>query len=149
MRCDAIISPPTAILEKTDTLAHALTLLQDHGVTSLPVVDSKGHYVGGFGLRELIALVVPRAVRAGVETGAPGVASDSLADLHHRVQAFAQDPVGKRMAAYHAVRPETPLVEALMLLYRSETDLPVVDGTGKLVGMITAQSALKRVVQGA
>lgn len=147
MSCQAIISAPPAILGKGDTVGDALRILRENNVAALPVTDAKGHFVGIFGLRELIALALPRAVRLGVEMGELGFVSDSMDDIRTRLGAFAKDNVGKHMAPHRAIRAETPLIEALMLLYRGDFYLPVVDGTGKLVGVVTATAALARVVE--
>ena len=148
MSCQAIISPPPAVLNKTQSVGEALDILRRHGATALPVVDAKGHYLGVFGLKELIALVLPRAVRLGDDLGELGFVSDSLDDLRGRLAALARDNVGKHMAAHRSVRPETPLVEALLLLYRGDSYLPVVDGSGKLAGIVTAADAMARVMEG-
>lgn len=148
MSCQAIISDPPAILEKSTTVAEALAILREKGVNALPVTDAKGHFLGVFGLRELIVLLLPRAVRLGVEMGELGFVSDTLDDLRHRLGAFAKDSIGKHMAPHRAVRAETPLVEALMLLYRGDSYLPVVDSAGKLIGIVTANDAMTRVVEG-
>lgn len=149
MSCRDIVSPPPAVLGKGDSVADALAILRGKGVAALPVTDAKGHFLGIFGLRELIALLLPRAVRLGVEMGELGFVSDTLADLHTRLGALGKEHVGKYMAPHRAVRAETPLVEALMLLYRGDSYLPVVDEAGKLVGVVTATDALNRVAEGA
>lgn len=147
MSCQAIISAPPAVLGKGDTVAEAVTVLREKAVSALPVTDAKGHFLGVFGLRELIALLLPRAVRLGVEMGGLGFVSDSLDDLHTRLGALGTENIGKHMAPHRAVRAETPLVEALMLLYRGDSYLPVVDGAGKLIGVVTATDAMARVVE--
>lgn len=149
MSCSAIVTPPPAVLGKGDTVAEALTILRQKGLAALPVTDAKGHFLGIFGLRELIALLLPRAVRLGVEMGELGFVSDTLADLHERLGVLGKEHVGKYMAPHRAVRGETPLVEALMLLYRGDSYLPVVDEAGKLIGVVTATDALNRVAEGA
>jgi len=148
MTCSDIISPPIAVLSKGDSVLNALALLREKGVSALPVTDAKGHFLGVFGLRELISLLLPRAVRLGQDMGDLGFVSDSLGDLHQRLEALGKDQVGKHMAPHRAIRAETPLVEALMLLYRGDSYLPVVDEAGKLVGVLTATDAMNRVSEG-
>lgn len=147
MSCEAIISAPPAVLGKGDAVADALQILRQHNVAALPVTDAKGHFVGIFGLRELISLMLPRAVRLGVEMGELGFVSDSMDDLRARLGAFAKDSVGKHLAPHRAIRAETPIIEALMLLYQGDSYLPVVDNAGKLVGIVSAADTLARVVE--
>lgn len=145
MSCQDIISQPPAVLAKTDSVADAVVTLRRHGVPALPVVDAKGHFVGVFGLREVIALLLPRAVRLGDDLDDLRFLSESLDDLKVRLGSLGKDGVGKHMAPHRSVRAETPLVEALLLLYRGDSYLPVVDGAGKLVGIVTATQALTRI----
>lgn len=147
MTCQAIISPPVATLGKTQTVEQALGVLLTHRAALLPVVDGKGQFAGVFGLREVVALLLPRAARLGEDMGDLGFLSDTLADLRHRLAVQGKESVGKHLAAHRTVRPETPLVEALLLLYRGDSFLPVVDETGKLQGVLTAADALTRMAE--
>lgn len=147
MTCHALISPPPAVLAKTDTVAHAVEQLVSHRFSTLPVTDAKGHYVGVFGVRELIALVLPRAARLGEELGDLNFVSDTVDDLKARLGGLGKEAISKHMAAHRSVRPETSVVEALLLLYRGECCLPVVDSAGKLLGLVTATDAVARIAE--
>ncbi|CAA7614171.1 HPP family protein [Magnetospirillum sp. UT-4] len=145
MSCHAIITPPPAILVKSATVAEAVATLAAHGFATLPVVDAKGHFAGVFGPKELIALMLPRAARLGEDLGDLAFVGEGQADLRTRLEALGKELVGKHLAPHRTVRGETPLVEALLLLYRGDAFLPVVDESGKLVGVVTAGSALAHV----
>lgn len=145
MTCQCIISPPPTILDVGDTVAKAAEVLLSQHFTTLPVVDGQGRFVGVFGARELIGLMLPRAVRLGSNLGELGFVSDGVADLKARIEAQSAETVSKHMAAHQTVRPETSLVEALLMLHRGDAFLPVVEDTGKLVGIVTAVDALARI----
>jgi CBS-domain-containing membrane protein len=147
MTCQAIISPPPAVLAKGDTVQQALGVLLTHRVATLPVVDAKGHFVGVFGLRQVVALLLPRAARQGDEVGDLGFVSDSPEDLNQRLMNQGKDSIGKHVAPHRTIRSATPLVEALLLLYRGDSFLPVVDDSGKLVGVVTDADALTRIAE--
>lgn len=147
MTCHALISPPPAVLAKTDTVAHAVEQLLSHRFTTLPVTDAKGHYLGVFGVRELIALLLPRAARLGEDLGDLNFVSDTVDDLKARLGSLGKETLSKHMAAHRSVRPETSVVEALLLLYRGECCLPVVDSAGKLLGLVTATDAVARIAE--
>lgn len=147
MTCHALISPPPAVLAKTDSVAHAVEQLVSHRFSTLPVVDAKGHYLGVFGVRELIALLLPRAARLGEELGELNFITDSVDDLKARLGSLGKETVSRHMAAHRSVRAETSAVEALLLLYRGDCCLPVVDGAGKLVGIVTATDAVARIAE--
>lgn len=147
MTCHALISPPPAVLAKSDSVSHAVSLLITHRFTTLPVTDAKGHYAGVFGVKELIALLLPRAARLGNDLGELNFVSDTIADLRVRLGSLGKEPVSKHMAAQRTVRAETSLVEALLLLYRGECCLPVVDEAGKLIGLVSGTDAVARIAE--
>jgi CBS-domain-containing membrane protein len=147
MTCHALITPPPAVLAKSDTVSHAVSLLIAHRFTTLPVTDANGRYAGVFGVKELIALLLPRAARLGDELGDLNFVSDTIADLQARLGSLGKEAVGRHMAAQRSVRPETAMVEALLLLYRGECCLPVVDDAGKLIGLVSATDAVARIAE--
>jgi CBS-domain-containing membrane protein len=147
MTCQAIISAPPATLSKSQTVEQALGVLLTHRASMLPVVDAKGQFAGIFGLKEVVALLLPRAARLGEDMGDLGFLSDSLHDLRQRLVTQGKENVGKHLAAHRTIRPETPLVEALLLLYRGDSFLPVVDEAGKLIGVLNAADALTRMAE--
>ncbi|MGE5505380.1 MAG: HPP family protein [Actinomycetota bacterium] len=143
MTCQSILTQPPATLSKGTTVAEAMAQLAATRAATLPVVDAKGHFAGVFGVREAIGLVLPRAARAQ-EIQDLSFVGDSLDDLKVRLGAAARDPVSRHMAPHRTVRPETSLVEALLLLYRGDAFLPVCDDAGHLVGIATAADCLTR-----
>lgn len=149
MTCQSIVTPPPATLAKGDRVAEAIKALIAHDFATLPVVDAQGHFLGAFGIKELLSLALPRAARLGAED-VPDLSfvSDSTADIQARLQGLAQDTVDKAMAPHRTIRAETALVEALLLLERGDGFLPVVDNAGKLVGVVTAAAALTRLAEG-
>lgn len=146
MNCQSIITSPPATLLKGDTVAHAVSTLQSLRFPMLPVIDSKGHYAGVFGLREVMGLLLPRAARMD-DIQDLSFVGDDIGDLQSRLTSVAKDQVGRHMSPHRTVRPETSLVEAILLLYRGDAFLPVVDEGGFLVGIATAADALIRVAE--
>ena len=62
-----------------------------------------------------------------------------------RLGRLAGDSVSAHMAPHRTIPLRTALVEALLLVYRGDSWLPVVDEDGKLVGVISAAAALARI----
>ncbi len=143
MTCQCITKPPTATLAKSDSVSEAIAKLQQHDLPALPVVDGKGHFLGVFGHREAIGLVLPRAARAGDAIQDLSFVGDNIDELKSRLGAVLKEQVGRYMAPHRTVRPETSLVEALLLLYRGDSVLPICDPAGTLVGFATAADALQ------
>ena len=144
MNCDSIMSPVTSTLLKDDAVADALTALVEQGAAALPVVDAAGQFLGLFGMREVVGMLLPRAalLADGLDLSFVG---DSITQLGDHLGRLAGDSVGAHMAAHRSIRRETALVEALLLLYRGDAWLPVVDGNGRLEGIVTAANALARI----
>ncbi|MBI3444733.1 MAG: CBS domain-containing protein [Magnetospirillum sp.] len=144
MNSEMIVSPVAAPLHPDDAIADALESLSRQGVATLPVVDGDCRFIGAFGLREIIGMLLPRA--ALLETGLDlSFIGDSLAQLGDRLGRLAGDSVGAHMSPHRTIPIRTALVETLLLLYRGDSWLPVVDDAGKLVGVVTAADALSRI----
>ncbi|MBI4968323.1 MAG: CBS domain-containing protein [Rhodospirillales bacterium] len=150
MTCQAILNPPKTTLRPDQTVAQAMAILFAEHRLSLPVVDEKGRYRGMFGIHRLLGLALPKA--AGLDQ-APHLAfvSDRPDDIRARLKAVADQPLSRHLdETVHPIRPTTPLVETLLLLYRSRDDLPVVDDqSGTLVGVVSLRDALDTLAKGA
>lgn len=143
MTCRSILSQPPVVLNKSDSVADAVAALISHKFPTLPVVDARGRYAGVFGAKHLIALMLPpAAAKLADEMGDLGFLTDSAAQLRARLEAMSGDSVGQHMGAHRTVSPETPLAEAVLLLYRGDAFLPVVDSGGILVGIVTPSEVL-------
>lgn len=142
MTCQSIVSPPPVTLEFDMPVAKAVSILIDQKYATLPVVDAQARFVGVFGTKELIGLLLPRAARLGDGLGELGFVTDNPDDLRNRLDALGGEPLSRHMSPHPTVRPETALAEALLILYRGDAFLPVVDTSGRLLGVVTAAGAL-------
>ena len=61
MTTESIMTSALFTLSPTDTVADALSLMQERKVRNLPVVDASGAFVGLFGMRRLSHLLLPIA----------------------------------------------------------------------------------------
>jgi CBS-domain-containing membrane protein len=122
-----------------DLIGVAAGHIMKHRYRNLPVIDEEGRYLGIFGVNCLLRLVLPKA--AVMEGGLEQVPfiHETLSDLHDRMREVLNEPVSRCMNTDVAtVPPDKPLVETLLILYRTKTSIPVVDpGTGRLLGMIS------------
>jgi CBS-domain-containing membrane protein len=146
MKCDAIVSPAVAILSSEDAVADALATLVQTSAGQLPVTDATGRFLGVFGLRQILGLLLPKAalLSDGLDLSFVG---DDLALLGDRLGRSAGETVGAHMAAHPTIGRDTQLVEALLLLYRGDSWLPVLDKYGRLDGIVTAADALARIAE--
>ncbi len=141
MTAESVMDPHPTVLKPTDTIKRAAGYIMRNRYRSLPVIDDKGRYLGMFGINCLLRLILPKAaiMEAGLDT--IGFVHETLHDLHERLMAVEDKPISICMHEGTPVRkvsPDTPLVETLLVLYRTRVSIPVVQPTtGILVGMIS------------
>jgi len=135
----AVMDPSPTTVRPDDLIGTAVSHIMKHRYRNLPVIDEEGRYLGIFGVNCLLRLVLPKA--AVMERGLEEVSfvQATLADLHERLREVENQPVSVCMSKDVAtVPPDKPLVETLLLLYRTKTSIPVVSpDTGRLLGMIS------------
>lgn len=127
------------VIHPDDKISKAITYIMDNRYRRLPVVDNEGRFKGIFGVSCLLRMTLPRAVV--MEKGLENVhfVQETLSDLHRRVLEFENEPVSICMH-YDSIQvaPDLPLLETLLMLYKTNASLPVVDPeTEKLLGVIS------------
>jgi CBS domain-containing protein len=131
-------------LRDTETVGEATRRMLDHHVSDLPIVDASGALLGMFRLERLFAVLLPKAVTLG--DGVPDLSflADSVEQLRDRMRGIEASPVREfAVKPEHVVHPGTSPLETVLLLYRGENAIPVVDAEGgKLVGMVSARDVL-------
>ena len=141
------------VIRQSDSVAKAMRMLLDNRLLGLPAVDDNGHYLGMFLRSRLVALLLPNIVQ--LEERIPeigrlievGFMSDTLDDAHERFNRVANDPVGKYLTTDTPVlRRDTPVMNAVLFLYRTRSYLPVVDEpSGRLIGVVSTWDILGRI----
>ena len=149
--CRSIMSAPQAVLKPNDTVLVALQTMVKHRLPALPVMEADGRYAGMMPRSRLIALAMPRVISHEDEQHPMshllqvGFIQDTLADLQERLDAAANDPVSRHVDnEVPTLTPDTPLMSAMLFLYRQRNILPVVDN-GKLVGIVSVWDVLARI----
>ena len=139
-----------AVMKQSESVAKAMRMLLDNRLLGLPVVDANGRYLGMFLRSRLVALLLPRIVQ--LEESMPQVArlvevGDTLDDARDRLARVANDPVGKYLQTDTPIlRRDTPVMNAVLFLYRARSYLPVVDeASGKLLGVVSTWDVLGRI----
>lgn len=149
--CRSIMSDPPTVLKPADSVSVALQTMVRERLPALPVVDTDGRYVGMLPRSRLVALAMPRVLSHDTDQQPlarllqVGFIRDSLADLQERMAAAANDPVSQHLdREVPVLSPDTPLMNALLFLYRQRNVLPVVEN-GKLLGIVSVWDVLARI----
>lgn len=151
--CRSVMTEQPVVIHRNATIHEALQLLLQHKLLALPVVDDDNRFFGMFLRSQLVALLLPRIVQ--METKIPEIArllevgflTDSIEDTQNRFHTFAGKPVGDyTQTDSPRLRPDTPIINAVLLLYRTRTYLPVVDeATGRLLGVVSTWDVLAKI----
>ena len=153
MTAETIMSFRLEKLKPTDKVCDALRLMHTHQIRNLPVVDENDQFVGLFGIRRLIHLLLPKAAQMDFGLKELSFMPDELGELYKRLEDIGQKPVAEFLEKKKNLvfcKPSTPFPEVLELLDQStNTSLPVIVVKGKknkLVGMVSAWDVLEKLV---
>jgi len=141
-------SPPTHLYVDS-TVHEAIELLIEHHMYNVPVVDRGEVFVGEISVRRLIGLLLP--VSLSMERGLKNTSfmRETLSDIRHRLGAVSDHVIAPYTATdITVVYPDSPLIDALMLLYHKYIRIPVVSReSGRLVGAISLITLLRALEQ--
>lgn len=151
MSCAAIMTVTPAVLRENDSVATAAEALIAGGCNDLPVVDGEGRFVGMFGVRDLLALAVPRVALAGDLKPNLRFVGDDPTELSKKFATVKYKSAGEccnRQAV--TLSPETPQIEAIRLVCRGHATIPVVEReSGKLAGIVSCRDAVRAITRAA
>ena len=147
-----MLSNPKAVLPE-DTVPKAIELMLAHGIRNIPVVDHEGRFLGGFTSVHMIQLLLPRA--ATMETGFGDVHDltfihEDLDDIRDRLDDVRSHQVGDYIDKDNipTVTPDTSVIEAMLLLYKHRTHVPVLQPPdNKLVGIVSFNCILRAITE--
>ena len=148
MTATSIMDHNPTVVKPTDMIKTAIGYIMDNRYRNLPVVDEDGHYLGSFGVTCLLKNVLPKAVLMKHGLTSVPFLQETLADLHNRLRELENKPVAMCMNTDAVtIPPDTPLVQSLLILYKTRDSLPVVDtDSGKLLGVISYWDAGEKIL---
>ena len=145
IECSAIMHSPPTHLYLDNTVHEAIQLLIDHHMYNVPVVDRDEVFAGEISVRRMVGLLLP--VSLSMENGLQntGFMRESLRDIKRRLDAVSERPIGQYIATdITVVYPDSPVIDALMLLYHKYIRIPVVTrDRRRLVGGISFITLLR------
>jgi len=140
MTAKLFMNPNPVIIRTTDTIAQGAEQVMAKQRRELPVVDDEGRFQGMLTVDCLLYLVLPKAATMDRGLDTLSFVQSSLDDLRKRLKKYWDKPVILCLKKKNitVVYPDTPMLETLLILYHSRTNLPVVEkNTGKLIGTIS------------
>jgi CBS domain-containing protein len=156
MTVENIMSQRLVKLNPKDRVCDALNIMHEKQIRNLPVVDENDQFVGLFGLRPLVRMLLPEAGKMKFGLKDLSFMPDELGELYSRLGNIAHKPVSdflEKKKKLTFCKPSTSFPEVLELLDQSaDSSLPVIVVKGKrkkLVGMVSAWDVLEKIVMNA
>ena len=156
MTVNTIMSRQVRMIAASDSVRKGLEMMHELRVRNLAVIDDEGRFVGLFGIRQVVHLLLPKA--AQIEGGLTDLSfmPDDYGEMYHRVLEVGNRPVAEFLEPSENLlicEPGTPIPEVLELLDQSfHTSLPVLvldDKENALVGMVSGWDVLEKLVMNA
>lgn len=145
----AIMNGEIDCLRWDASIGEALDSLYCHHYYSLPVVDAAGRYLGMYGIRQILAQLLPKAVI--IEGGLSEVSyiRDTLEHLRERLSSFRDKPIHDAIDRdVPTASDDAPLLETLVHLYRGANNIPIIDpASGALRGIVSSWEVLAALTQ--
>lgn len=156
MTVENIMSHRLVKLKPKDRVCDALNIMHEKQIRNLPVVDEDDQFVGLFGIRPLVKMLLPEAGKIKFGLKDLSFMPDELGELYERLGSIVQRPVSdflEKKKKLTFCKPSTSFPEVLELLDQSaDSSLPVIVVKGKrkkLVGMVSSWDVLEKIVMDA
>lgn len=148
MDAASLMDKNPTVLKASDTIKTAMQYIMENRYRDLPIVDDEGCYLGSFGVNSLLQLALPKAVMMEKGLVSAPFIHETLADLHHRIKEFEDESVTLWInSKVETVPPTLPLVDTLLILYRTKHSIPVVEPEScQLQGVISYWDAGEKIL---
>lgn len=153
MTVESIMSFRLVKLKPSDKVCEALKIMHERQIRNLPVVDEDDEFVGLFGIRPLIRMLLPKAAKIQFGLKDLSFMPDEVGELYRRLEEVGQHPVSEFLEKKkHLIfcKPSTSFPEVFELLDQSmDSSLPVIVVKGKrkkLVGMVSSWDVLEKLL---
>lgn len=155
--CRDVIVPNRPTLHPAMTISGAFAAIHHRNERFFPVVDDAGEFIGIFNSRSLVELLLPRSLTAnlGREMNPPELnfMKTTVSELRQRLREHYEDPITDYLIRDEVPQctPDTSLMEALYLLYRSRRSHGVVlaKNSRYYLGLVSISSILDSIVRAA
>ena len=153
MTVNSIMTREIMTLHPAEKVSEGLRKMHEQHVRTLAVVSGDNEFVGLFGVRQVVHLLLPKAAQDEFGLKDLSFMPDDLGELYDRLREVGDKPVADFLEPREDLLicdPSTSLPEVLVLLHLSfNSSLPVLvvdDDSNRLVGMVSAWDVLEKLV---
>lgn len=149
MDCKSVMAPIKVSLYADEPAGDMIDFMVEKHMGLVPVTERDGTFAGLVSGDGLMAHLLPKAVtsmgsmlrRGGLKR--MSFLHETAEDMHERLEDLRKRPIRDMLDKNVKVaKPDTPLIDALMMIKSKQYVVPVVDDDDKLVGAISFFSVL-------
>jgi len=137
------------------TVADIMDLYEEHRIRAVPIVDKNNKLLGLCSLKHLLHAMLPATVDT-IETERVHRVQieyklDAFLNTSHYITSRLGDLMNKKVSEVmidpDVVKGDTPLREGMRLLALHGSPIPVIDDKNTLIGLISSQTAIRRLME--
>ena len=148
MDCQTVMRPTQHRLYADEPAGSAIDFMVTKRMGLVPVVNREDTFVGLLSGDRLMHFMLPKTITMMRGTKRASYLRESREELQERLAKLRERPIEELVDRRVKVAyPETPLVDALMLLSDKQYVVPVVDHDGRLMGAISFFSVLNALIE--
>ncbi len=147
MDCKTMMSPIKTSLFADEPAGKAIDFMVEKHMGLVPVIERDGTFAGLISGDGLMHSMLPKSVSAmsSVKRGLKHASylDESAEEMNERLEVVRRKTIGELVDRHvKTVKPDTPLIDALLLITGRQFVVPVVDEENKLLGAISFFSML-------
>ncbi|MEM9468838.1 MAG: CBS domain-containing protein [Pseudomonadota bacterium] len=142
--CSDAMIKQVLTLTPDQTVEEAMAIFKKENIRSLPVVDSNGKLVGLMGLSHVLTNLLPKSVTMNDGVRRLDFIMDAAPGIAKRLRKTMPLKVSEIMDSNpNVVERDTSMWEAVRVMATHGSPLPIIEGEGNFVGMISRQTLLE------
>jgi len=140
MDCKTVMAPIKTSLFSDELAGKAIDFMVEKHMGLVPVTDRDGTFAGLISGDSLMHFMLPKAISSMKHAS---FFDESAEEMIERLDGVRKQTIGELSDRnVKVVKPDTPLIDALMLITGKQYVVPVVDDANKLLGAISFFSVL-------
>jgi len=140
MDCRTVMAPIKTSLFSDELAGKAIDFMVEKHMGLVPVTDRDGTFAGLISGDSLMHFMLPKALSTMKHAS---FFDESAEEMSERLDGVRKKTIGELSdRKVEVVKPDTPLIDALMLITGKQYVVPVVDDENKLLGAISFFSVL-------